>query len=196
MKIAVVSDIHDNLHNLVLALDLIENNIDVVKVVFLWDFASGWSANILWSCSKPVYGIRGNNDGDKAMISQFVNAKNSNLTMWLTVYDFLEIDNRKIFITHFPDLVKPMAKTWDFDAIFYGHNHTKNIEQLNDCLILNPWEIWASKIGESTFAIYDTDSNTAELIFLEWAITTTTDIVKARMKKINYEFNKTKHHWM
>ena len=99
----------------------------------------------------------------------------SNLEVWFDTFDFLEIDNRKIFITHYPMLAKPMAKSWDFDAIFYGHDHKHNMDKINDCIILNPWELSAHKFWKASFALYDTHTNSAEIIFLDWHITLKTD---------------------
>jgi predicted phosphodiesterase len=82
----------------------------------------------------------------------------------------LEIDGRKIFLTHYPMLAKPMAKSGDFDAVFCGHNHTFHKEKVNNCLLVNPGEISAHKSGKATFAIYDTTTNKAEIIELQGAI--------------------------
>lgn len=56
-----------------------------------------------------------------------------------------------------------MAKSGDYDAVFYGHDHIKNMEVVWDCLLLNPWEVSAHKTHTATYAVYDTDSNTAEI---------------------------------
>jgi predicted phosphodiesterase len=44
--------------------------------------------------------------------------------------------------------------------VFYGHNHKKNIENINNCLLLNPGEVSAHKTKIASFAVYDTDNNT------------------------------------
>ena len=110
--------------------------------------------------------------------------KRSKLSIGDKTYDFLEIDNRKIFITHYPELAEPMAKSGEFDAVFYGHNHDKKMEKVNNCLVLNPGEISAHKTGVASFAIYDSDKNTAEIIKLENIITLKTDKTKKIYKKL------------
>ena len=178
MKIGVISDIHDNAHNLVLALqELIEKH-KARQIIFLGDFAGAAIARILKASPVPVFGIWGNNDGDKFLITQMAMAKDSNLTMSFATFDIFEIDKRKIFLTHYPMLAEPMAKSGQFDAVFYGHNHLKHIEQIDNCLVLNPGEIAATKTGIATYALYDTTTNTAEIFELKGAITTTTDKVK------------------
>ena len=99
----------------------------------------------------------------------------SNMKCWLETFDIIELDSRKIFITHYPILAKPMAKSWDFDAVFFWHNHNPSIEKINDCLLLNPWEIWAVT-GKASFALYDTKTNHSEIIFLQWIMAMKFDI--------------------
>lgn len=194
MKIGIISDIHDNAHNLVLALDKIYKIGNIEKIIFLGDFVGAAIAGLLCSSSIPVFAIWGNNDGDKCLITKFANEKGSNLQLGFEIYDFLEVDNRKLFLTHYPILAKPMANSGEFDAVFYGHNHLKNKEKIEECLVLNPGEIGAYKTGISSFAIYDTKTNDAEIIEIENCITTNTQESQKRFEDIKYEFNKQKGH--
>lgn len=124
MKVAIISDIHGNFHNLILFLKQIKE-LDIDKIIFLGDFVNNGIAKTLASSSVPVIAIWGNNDVDKVAITRTSLSKNSNMTIGFETYDFLEIDKRKIFITHYPLLVKSMAKSGDFDVVFYGHDHKK-----------------------------------------------------------------------
>lgn len=130
MKIAIIADVHDNAHNLVLALDKINSYKNIKKILFLGDFAGAAIAGLLCSCPIPVFAIWGNNDGDKSLITKFAGEKDSSLEIGFATYDILKIDKRNIFLTHFPILAKPMAKSGEFDAVFYGHNHLKNKEKI------------------------------------------------------------------
>lgn len=194
MKIAIIADIHDNAHNLVLALKKIYSYKDVDRIIFLGDFAGAAIAGLLCSSTLPVFAIWGNNDGDKALISKFAHKEGSNLEIGFDVFDILEIDNRKLFLTHYPILAKPMAKSGEFDAIFYGHNHLMKKEMVGKCLVLNPGEIGAYKTGIAHFAVYDTKTNDAEVIKVENSITTNTKESQKVFKEIEYEFNKQKGH--
>ena len=193
MKIAVISDIHDNAHNLVQVLELIYKS-EVEKILFLGDFVGAAIANLLVSSELPVFAIWGNNDGDKALITKFSLGKKSNLEIGFDIFDTIEIDGRKLFLTHYPLIAKSMAKSGDFDAVFYGHNHLKNKEMIGNCLLLNPGEVGAYKTGKPTFAIYDTETNDAEIMEIPDSITTNTEESKKKFKEINYEFNKLKGH--
>ena len=193
MKIAIISDIHENFHNLVLFLEQVKKY-DVKKIIFLGDFINNGIAKTLASLDIPVIAIWGNNDGDKVAITKTSLAEQSNLTIGFDTYDFLEIDGRKIFITHYPLLAKPMAKSGEFDAVFYGHDHKKNIDKVNNCIIVNPGEVSAHKTGIASFAIYDTKINNAEIIEIENSISTKTKEVAECLEKMKFTFSKSKTH--
>ena len=90
----------------------------------------------------------------------------------------MEFDNRKIFISHFHDLADSMAKSGDFDAVFYGHDHIKNRKMIDNCLVVNPGEISAHKTGRATYAIYETRNNSVEFFEVENSVTLRTEVVR------------------
>ena len=120
----------------------------------------------------------------------------SNLEMGFDIFDTFEIDGKKLFLTHYPLIAKSMAKSGDFDAVFYGHNHLKNKEMVGNCLLLNPGEVGAYKTSKPTLAIYDTKTNDAEILDIPNSITTNTEISQKKFKDISYEFNKLKGHFL
>lgn len=193
MKIAIISDIHENFHNLAMFFNEIKKH-EIEQILFLGDFMNNGIAKTLAHSNIPVFAVWGNNDGDKVAITKTSMSENSNLTMSFDTFDIIEIDNRKIFLTHYPLLAKPMAKSGDFDAVFYGHNHQKNIDKINNCIIANPGELSAHKTGIASFAIYDTKTNEVEIIDLQDTITTKTEQAKNHLKNINFKFSKTKTH--
>jgi predicted phosphodiesterase len=80
MKLAIISDIHENFHNLTLFFKTIEkSNIYIHKILFLGDFINNGIAKILASSPIPVYAIWGNNDGDKVAITKTALSSGSNL---------------------------------------------------------------------------------------------------------------------
>jgi hypothetical protein len=194
MKIAIISDIHDNFYNLILVLKKIKEDKDINKIIFLGDFINNGIAKILAGLDIPVHAVWGNNDGDKSTLTRTSLGSQSNMTIADNVYDFLEIDNRKIFITHYPDLAKPMAKSGEFDAIFYGHNHIKNKERIGDCLVVNPGEVSGHKNSQISFAIYDTEKNDADIIDLEGGIFVKNKEVEEYLDELGFEFSKSKGH--
>jgi putative phosphoesterase len=193
MKIAIISDIHDNFHNLVLFFKQVKKY-KIERIIFLGDFINNGIAKMLASYDVPVVAIWGNNDGGKAGITKTALSEKSNMTIGFSTYDSLEIDNRKIFITHYPLLAKPMAKSGEFDAVFYGHDHKKNIDKISNCIIVNPGEISAHKTSKAHFAIYDTKINSAKSVEIKGAISTKTKEANEYLKDMNFTFSKARSH--
>jgi putative phosphoesterase len=167
----------------------------VQKIIFLGDFMNNGIAKVLASNSIPVFEIWGNNDGDKVAITKTALSEKSNLEVGFDVFDIVDFDQRKIFLTHYPLLAKPMAKSGEFDAVFFGHNHVKHQERIGDCLVLNPGEVSAHKTGECSFAMYDTKTNNAEIIVLENSVSVKTSEADKYIKdNTSFSFSKTKSH--
>lgn len=186
MKAAILSDVHDNYHNLTLCL-LQLRQYQPEKIFFLGDFINAGIALTLAEYEVPVYAIWGNNDGDKAAVMQVAYREKSTLDMGFDTYNIVEFGGRKLFLTHYPMLVNYMAKTGDFDAVFYGHNHKKYLEKRGNCLILNPGELSAHKTGSASFALYDSERNDAEIVTVEGEqVTVLTDVVRNFRKTINF----------
>lgn len=194
MKIAVISDIHDNFNNLVAVLKKINEEEGIEHIVFLGDFINNGIAKFLAGFNIPVRAIWGNNDGDKGAIVRTSLDPKSNLTVADNIYDFLEFDQRKIFITHYPDLAKPMAKSGEYDAVFYGHNHIKNKDRIGDCLVINPGEISGHKEAVVSFAIYDTKTNDAEFVEIDNPVRVRTKEVDDYLSNLEFEFSKSQSH--
>lgn len=187
MKAAVLSDVHENYHNLILCL-LQLRRYDIEKIFFLGDFINAGIALTLAEFEVPTHAIWGNNDGDKSAIMRVALSPRSKLTMGFDTFDIVDFGGRKLFLTHYPLIVKSMAKSGDYDGVFYGHNHRSHLDRLGDCLILNPGELSAHKTGAASFALYDSKVNDAEIIPLEGAaVTVLTDTVKEFRKTIKFD---------
>jgi putative phosphoesterase len=182
MKIAIIGDVHDNFHNLICALEEIEKR-DVEYVLCLGDLVANGIAKILASLDVPVFMIWGNNIGDKVQVMNTVFESKNNLSVSEKTYGMIELDGRKLFLTHYPDLVGPIIKSGEFDAVFFGHTHQKSQEKVGNCLVLNPGEIGTNVVSVASFAVYDTKTNDAEIIILEDAINVRTDRVEKYLKE-------------
>ena len=187
MKAAVIADIHENYHNLTLFLRQVREY-DVEKIFFLGDFINAGIALTLAEFEVPSHGIWGNNDGDKGAIMRVALAERSRLTMASESFDVVKWGGRTLFLTHSPLIARPMAKSGDFDAVFYGHNHKKHSEYAGDCLIMNPGEISAHKTGQASFALYDSETNSGEIITVRGnQVTVLTGEVQDFRKTISFD---------
>jgi putative phosphoesterase len=188
MKIAILSDIHENYHNLVLFCEKVQE-MKVDKIIFLGDFCNKGMAKILANTKIPTFAIWGNNDAQKMEISHLTEIyPNFKTSLSDNTFDFLELAGRKFFLTHWPNLVESMAKSGDFDAVFYGHTHISEIKKIENCLILNPGEISSHISGKCTFAVYDTEKNEAEIVELNDFINTKTKKARDFFEKQNLKF--------
>ncbi len=174
MKIAIISDIHENFHNLILALESMSEH-DIEQILCLGDLMNSGIAKILASQDIPTHMIWGNNDGDKVEITLAAKREKSSLSISTTIYDFVEFDGKNIFLSHYDDLAKPMAKSGEYDAVFFGHNHIQSTEKVNNCWVVNPGELAALKTRKATYAIYDTLSDEIQIIELKNSVSLKTE---------------------
>lgn len=191
MKILVVSDIHENFDNLVkIFQEISDKNID--QIICLWDLMNNWIAKVITSHNIPVHLIWWNNDGEVVNVTKtFLSSWN---TVAETVFDSVEFWWRKIFLTHYSNIAKSMAKSWDYDAVFYGHNHIMHQEKINGCYVLNPWEVSAHKTWTCTYAIYDTNINEASIHNINQVHHLKHKETSEYIKSLKFDFSKSKSH--
>ncbi len=162
MKIAVFSDIHDHHDNLEKFFENIKDK-NVQELICLGDFISPGIVKRIIDSGFKTYAVWGNNEGEIMKITRFVMETNGNFVLSSNTESILEIDKKRVYLNHYPEIINSMAKSGDFDAVFYGHNHQEFYKQLqNGCIICNPGEICGYKTNRVTYAIWDTQSNTVE----------------------------------
>jgi len=162
MKILVISDIHENFDNLSRVLEQIPK-LWVEAIFCLWDLINWWIWRMIASQDIPTYLVWWNNDGTRVAITKrFLEANNGSVVSD-ECFDICQVWWRKIFLTHYPLLAEAVSKSWDYDAVFYGHDHKVYNNYQDNCLIFNPWEISAHKTQTCTFWVYNTETNTAEI---------------------------------
>lgn len=167
MKIAVLSDIHDHLDKLEKALKLVKNN-KVANIVFCGDMVSPFTTSILAGADLLTYACLGNNDEDQIGMMKLGGKKFT----WFHLsqeYGHIELDSKKVAFCHYPKLAELLAKTGEYDAVFYGHTHVVNKKHYGKSLLLNPGAVCGidfdkKAYNKATFAIYDTKTNSAEII--------------------------------
>lgn len=169
MKIAVFSDTHDHISNTARAVD-IAKELGITEGLHLGDFTSPPTIQLLaksgltWTC------VWGNCDGDKLLPYRRTETLG---TMDFADEDFREheIDGRKLFLTHYPQVARIAALSGEFDAVFHGHNHEAKVETVKanngkDVLLANPGELCAIKTGKASFGLYEPETNSFEIVWL------------------------------
>jgi len=160
MKIAVFSDIHDNLERWREAAKIIEG--EKIKIgICCGDVGDLDTLVEISNIFETLYLSLGNFDF-KIKNKTELFPKNVKFS-----HDFgeIEIEKRKIAFVHYDYATKGLAKLGRYDVVFYGHTHTPWEEKIGSTVLLNPGEI-AGQFGKATFAIYDLKKLKAELKIL------------------------------
>lgn len=164
MKIAIISDSHDNLENLKKIIDFLEK--EKIKILLhCGDVASFETLNeILKRFSGKVYLVLGNMDKDYRL-EEKISIFDEKLKF---EKEFLEIEigKKKLAICHFPDLAKKLAKTQKYDFVFYGHTHLLSKKTIGKTKLICPGEV-AGIFFKSTFLILDLENENLELKLVE-----------------------------
>lgn len=155
MRIAIISDIHDNIPKLRSALGAMDG---VEVLICCGDLCSPFIVKELGQgFTGPIHIVFGNNDGDRFRIYQCAE-RFDHMTIH-GEFATLDIDGRSFAINHFDNIGRTM--TGRFDVVCFGHNHQHEIRSEGKTLIVNPGEIYGLLTGDSTFAVYDTGSGEA-----------------------------------
>jgi putative phosphoesterase len=162
MKIAVLSDSHDNIWKLAAAMphlaaaDAVIHCGDLCSPFMILRLGEGVGG-------RPVHMVWGNNDGDTFLIARNAGAfPNINLHGHVAR---LEMGGLRIGVNHYPELARGLAASGAFDLVCYGHDHTAHQEWIGPCLLLNPGELMGMK-GPSRMAIVETEGLSVQTIDL------------------------------
>jgi putative phosphoesterase len=162
MKVAILSDIHDQISKLRAALTLVRDRSAQV-ILCCGDLCSPFIAKELGQgFSGPIHIVFGNNDGDRFRIA--TNAMKFPNLHFHGEYAELELDQRTISMNHFDNIGRAIARGGVFDVVCFGHNHKFEIAQHGRTRLINPGEIYGALTGQSTFVVYDTTTGTAERV--------------------------------
>ncbi|MBC7251177.1 MAG: metallophosphoesterase family protein [Anaerolineae bacterium] len=158
MKIAILSDTHDNIWKLAEVLKQLQ---DAEALIFCGDFCAPFTlAQIAEGFPGPVHVVFGNNDGDALLLSR-VAAQAGNVTLY-GFFAYLKLGGRQIAVVHYPPLARDLARSGQHDLVCYGHNHQANVETIGETLLVNPGEVMG-RFGRSTYAVYDTETHSVTL---------------------------------
>lgn len=158
MKIAVVSDSHDNLEAIERFSEIV-NREGIDLVIHCGDFVSPFAVKHMLNLIKCNFmGVFGNNDGETVGL-----LKVSGGVIEKPPVSKL-IDGQRFAIMHEPLFVESLAKSEDFDFILYGHTHEVDVRVIDGCQIVNPGELCGYLTGKKTFVILDTQNLTVDLV--------------------------------
>ena len=167
MKVAVISDIHDNIWNLekVLAHPELQAT---EAMLCCGDLCSPFIIHLLGKAySKPIHIVLGNNDGDVAAILGN-SRKYSNIRIHGEYFKGT-LGKCTIAMNHYPEKARSIAENGGFDIVCYGHNHTLIYdEKVGNTLLINPGTIMGYHGGHlkdipATWLVLDTNQQKAKV---------------------------------
>ena len=160
MRIAILSDIHDNIWKLSAALAAVR---DADVLICCGDLCSPFVIHQLGrGFVNPIHIVFGNNDGDLFRITA-----NARLYENIRLHGELfrgEFDGKKFAVNHYDGIARSLAASGEFDVVCYGHNHVFDVARIGSCLAINPGAIMGATFAPdgtaidvpSTFVMYET----------------------------------------
>jgi uncharacterized protein len=162
MRIAIVSDSHDDESNVKKAIRIIRNE-KIVEVFHLGDFVAPPVLKLFQGFK--ITGVFGNNDGYKFGLIKMFNEINGEI---LGDFGKVEIGGLKIALYHgeYREISEALAKSGDYDVVFCGHFHKSEISRFGNTLLLSPGSLHDTfkKDTSPTFGIFDTKDMSFEII--------------------------------
>ena len=161
MKIAIISDSHNNETNLRKFLRYCDNE-KIKTIISCGDMASLEMMDVLNdNFDGDIHYTFGNADYDdlRNLESQ---EKYKNTSIYKK-HGETEINGKKIAFVHFPEVARRLAENGRFDFVFYGHTHQPWEQHFGKCKMLNPGTL-AGEIYLPTFAVWNTKNNKLSLI--------------------------------
>jgi len=156
VKIAILSDSHDNIWNLAKALSAV-NGAGCDAMLHCGDLVAPFIiAQLAQAFDGPIHCIEGNNDGDGRLQHQ-VAAGFSQVSLH-GPYAELEVSSRRVALIHYPEPARRIAQCGFFDLVCYGHDHQAHEEQVGECILVNPGEVMG-RFGAPSWGLYDCDTH-------------------------------------
>lgn len=165
MKVAIISDVHNNTVNLKRVLDYCAGN-KVEKMICCGDLASLETLDFLNdNFIGEIFFTFGNMDNDFLKNYFFLDNEFKRTKIFKEVGE-AEIEGKKVAFVHFPRVAKRLCHTRKYDFVFYGHSHKPWTEKIINCTMLNPGNV-AGEIYPATFAVWETNEDKIELIRID-----------------------------
>ena len=159
MRIGLVSDIHDNLWALQ---DVLSGLTDCDELLCLGDLCAPFTMlSLAEGFEGDIHLVWGNNDGDRLAIAEQAREV-GNVTIH-GAFAEIELGERKIAMTHYPDIAAALARGGEYDMVCHGHDHNGGVTEVGDTLLIDAGEVMG-RYGSHTYAIYDTKAHRAEIL--------------------------------
>ena len=161
MRVGVISDTHDRLESIDLAVNLF-NQEGVEHVFHAGDIISPFAVLRFQPLKARLHLVWGNNDGDKLLLAKKISE------MGATVHGSfmnLTLAGRRIAMTHGTreEVVNALARCGEYDLVIRGHTHRPEVRTEGKTLIVNPGAASGYLTEEETVAIIDLETMRVEI---------------------------------
>ncbi len=161
MLVGVMSDSHDNMENVVRAMEFFRRE-RISTVFHLGDIVSPFIVRKMiemrWEGLR-VIAVFGNNDGDKWLLTRLFNEAGWFISHGPRIH---ELGGKRILVFHGHDGIEFTERIADsyamgmgVDIVLYGHTHRKRVARVGDVLVVNPGELYGGLTGEAYVAVVD-----------------------------------------
>lgn len=146
MKVAVMSDSHDNVPYIKKAIDYFNANA-FEYLLHAGDIVSPFAAKSIMEFKGKIYAVYGNNDGDKNNLRKIVKSIEPG------PFKFT-LGGRRIIIVH--DILDLRDRDFEeVDIVICGHTHKAYTEDRGETLVINPGETCGWLTGKHTVGVLD-----------------------------------------
>lgn len=151
----VISDSHGNIANLAHVMGFAKKD-GVAAIIHAGDWNTIESVETVLSFGIPLYTVLGNGDIRPEVIEKLKTRSEKFDPDFLEV----EIDGKKIGITHKPTDNKKFFEDKNLDIVFNGHYHSKDESEALGTKVVRPGAV----VNGINFAVYDTASDKIEFV--------------------------------
>ena len=163
MLVGIIGDTHDQIPELKKTLQALRGE-GIELLIHAGDWVSAFTLEYYRGVSCPIRGVWGNNVGDTRFPAM---AAKAGIDLALSETHENVYCGRRVFVAHEPETQPPPG----VDLHVYGHNHAAKIEHRGATLSVNPGTLLCETFpwltSRPSFAIYDTDSGDAHLVYLD-----------------------------
>lgn len=164
MRLAIISDSHDNLATLAKFLNFADKN-GVETILHCGDVAEAETLEYLTKkFSGKIYVSEGNMDYGHRL--EKAAEKFPDQVYYFKDFGRIKIDGLSIGLSHFKETAAAHCKDGKLDFVFYGHTHKPWQETVYGCLLSNPGNL-AGMFYKATFATLDTKTKKLDLKIVE-----------------------------
>jgi len=174
MLIGIMSDTHDHVPKVVEALRTLKER-GVEAIIHLGDIISPFvvkrMVKELENTGIRVFAIKGNNDGDVALLTKLFREAGWEFYTSPTI---ISVGDKRFLIMHGYNgidwteaLAVTIVKMENIDAVLFGHTHRKFVKSVDGKLVLNPGEVCGYLTGVSSVVVLNTSNMNADFIELK-----------------------------